>query len=338
MVAHALMEAGVNDAPWRDEHQLAERKTRKMFAVLEQIATALESQGIRAAVIENGGVAYALSRCWGCFASSDLDLLIRREDFVSVEREFIRQGYAACTRGRSLSDSPDDAQFGRRGWKAYRREEPDGVEHWVNLMWRPVVQGWLPIACQLQASELLARSIHVTEHGSDLRVLSPEDQLLVCAAHTASHSYVRGIGLRLQVDVDRIVRRMEIDWEVFLRRARESVGWTVIFPSLAIPKGLWDTPVPVEVLDALVPSRRKQARILESVGRAGLFQRNKPVFGRLKYLLFHAGLCERGLTAGLIAALFPPRAWMREVYGDSSSGTLVSYGRRLASLLRRPRP
>ena len=49
----------------------------------------------------------------------------------------------------------------------------------------------------------------------EYQILSPEDNLLQVALHTAKHSYVRAPGFRLHSDVDRIVCFQEINWNIF---------------------------------------------------------------------------------------------------------------------------
>ena len=84
-----------------------------------------------------------------------------------------------------------------------------------------------------QAEELLARSVPIP--GSAARLLAPEDNLLQVALHTAKHSYVRAPGFRLHTDVDRIVRRQPLNWEVFLTRVMSLEVKTPVYFSRRFP-------------------------------------------------------------------------------------------------------
>ena len=97
--------------------------------------------------------------------------------------------------------------------------------------------------------------------GSAARLLAPEDNLLQIALHTAKHSYVRAPGFRLHTDVDRVVRRQPLNWDLFLTRVIALEVKTPVFFSLAIPRSLFGTPIPDEVLAQLQPHPWKLALI-----------------------------------------------------------------------------
>ena len=101
--------------------------------------------------------------------------------------------------------------------------------------------------------------------GTKVGILSPEDNLLQVCVHTAKHSYVRAPGLRLHLDVERIVAHKQIDWEVFLRKVKDAHVKTSTYYSLYLANMLFGTPIPQAVLDALHPGDRKNRKLLKLI-------------------------------------------------------------------------
>ena len=188
---------------------------------------------------------------------------------------------------------------------------------------------WIRPDQEPKAEELLARSIPIP--GSAVRLLAPEDNLLQVTLHTAKHSYVRAPGFRLHTDVDRIVRRQPLDWDLFLRRVMSLKVKTPVYFSLAIPRFLFGTPIPAEVLAQLRPPPWKMRLITNWLQRVGLFNPDEHKFGRVGFVLFTALLYDD--LRGLLRGLFPGKTWMQAHYRFHRSWLLpYYYGRRLADL------
>ena len=339
MMAHGLMDAiGETNLPahWIEAHRVAYLKTTAFLRELDHLSWLLADQGVPTVAIENGGIAHGVYPCKGCFASSDLEVLVERRHLSLVDEILIREGYERASRGRSMSEDPVQWDRDIRGWDNYRKVLDRGIVFWLNLQWRPVLRRWLPMGRELSTAELIARSVQIAEDSTHVRLLAPEDNLLVCAWHTASHSYVRGPGVRLQLDVDRLVRRVSINWDIFLSRARTHKVAAIVFPSLAIPKALFGTPIPERVLKDLVPSARRRQAIMHMIERASVFSRGLHKFSPLEFVWLEAHLCDDSVLAGLLRVFFPPVEWMQEGYGFRNKLALpYCYAHRLTDLARR---
>ena len=339
MMAHGLMDAiGETNLPahWIEAHQVAYLKTTAFLEELDRLSWLLTDHGVPTVVIENSGIARGVYPCRGCFASNDLEILVDRRHLSLVDQILIENGYERASRERCMSEDPARWDRDIRGWDNYRKVLDGDIVFWINLQWRPILRRWLPMGHELSTTELIARSVQITEDATCVRLLSPEDNLLVCALHTASHSYVRGPGVRLQLDVDRLVRRVSIDWDVFLSRAKSHEVAAIAFPSLAIPKALFGTPIPDRVLNDLVPSAQRRRRIMQIIERTSVFNRGPHKFSPLKLIWLEAHLCDDGVLAGLFRVFFPPVEWMQEGYGFRNKLALpYYYAHRLTDLARR---
>jgi len=303
---------------------------------LDEVAEAFDAAGLRFAAIEGGGIAAAGMCCPGCFASSDIDVLVALRDMPEADKIVRQFGFVRDLRENRFSDDPTQPDFADRGLWVYRKDLAGGLRFWLNPLWSPVVRRWCPPPGEMVAGDLLARSVRVTARNTRLRVPSTEDFLISCCVHTASHSYVRDIGLRLQLDVARVLWHGKPDWATVVRRARERGLGGTVFPALAIPRDLWGVDVPPGVLDELVPSADRRRAMLRPLVRAGLFQNGRSKFGRVSYVWFESTLFDGGRIAALWRVLFPPREWMRSGYKIRGGVRLAyCYVRRLVGLTLR---
>lgn len=218
----------------------------------------------------------------------------------------------------------------RSGGTEYTCQLPDGSKFWFELQWRPVAGRWINEDQEPSTDELLSRSISI--QGSCARLLAPVDNLLQVCLHTAKHSYVRAPGFRLHTDVDRIVRRCDIDWELLVISIKRCHVRTAAYFSLSLAATLLRTPIPEVVLQQIRPAAWKKGLIESSLRRAGLFDPYQHKWSRLAYVVFNLLLYDT--LPDLIRAVFPSRQWMSECYGSTSRLNLpLMYVRRIGALL-----
>jgi hypothetical protein len=329
LVAHVLMDIAGAEIPaaWRQAHDETWQRISSYLGELDRLAARLVEDGIPLVALKNGGIARGIFPCPGCCPMGDLDVLVAKRHFRRAHELLLDEGYTFEFRSPLEKASLEAAESG--GGAEYWRVLPGGEKLWLELQWRPVAGRWIRPDQEPEAEALLAGSIPIG--GSAARLLAPEDNLLQIALHTAKHSYVRAPGFRLHTDVDRVVHRQRLNWEVFLARVRSLGVKTPVYFSLAIPRFLFGTPIPDEVLVQLQPPAWKLALITNWLQRAGLFNPDAPKFGRAGFVFFTALLYD-DLT-GLWRGLFPGKAWMRVHYRFHSSWLLpYYYARRLVDL------
>ena len=329
LLAHVLMEIFGSEvpAPWRQAHGETFQRLSLYLGELDRLAARLAEDGIPLVALKNGGIARGIFPCPGCCPMGDLDVLVEKRHFRRAHELLQDADYTFEFRSPLEKASLEAAEQG--GGAEYWKILPGGARLWLELQWRPVAGRWIRPDQEPKAEELLARSIPIP--GSAARLLAPEDNLLQVALHTAKHSYVRAPGFRLHTDVDRIVRRQPLNWDLFLTRVMSLEVKTPVYFSLAIPQSLFGTPIPDEVLARLKPPPWKIALITGWLQRVGLFNPNAPKFGRAGFVLFTALLYDD--LKGLFRGLFPGKAWMRAQYRFHSSWLLpYYYGRRLVDL------
>ena len=330
IVAHALIDAyGAEDVPlrWVRVHEENFRRISAYLAELDRVAEKLAGESIRLVVLKNGGIARSIYPCPGCCPMGDLDILVEKRHFRRAHKILLDDGYQF--EFRSPLEEAKLEVVERDGGAEYWKILPGGEKLWIELQWRPVAGRWIRPDQEPSTEELMARSVPIL--GTAVRLLAPEDNLLQMALHTAKHSYVRAPGFRLHLDIDHIVRRQMVDWDVFVNRVMKLQVKTPVFFSLALPKVLFGTPVPDAVLDDLKPDQWKISIINRWLQSAGLFNPDEQKFGRIGYVLFNALLYDD--LRGLVKAGFPDRVWMSERYGIKSCQHLpLLYLKRLLNL------
>ena len=332
-VAHALMaDRGHDNVPahWQMAHKKTDERISAYMVELDRIAALLDKEGIPLVALKNAGIARGIYDCLGCCPMGDLDVLVERRHFCRAHQILTDDGYHFEFRSPLEEAGLEVAE--KSGGAEYWKILSNGEKLWFELQWRPVAGRWIRPDQEPSAEDLMARSVPIA--GTVVRLLSPEDNLIQVSLHTAKHTYVRAPGFRLHTDVDRIVRRQPLDWDLFLKRMQELEVKTAVYFSLAIPKAIFQTPVPDEVLERLKPSKWKEQLITKWLQSAGLFNPDKKKFGRLGYVLFTSLLHDD--LSGLWRGMFPNRRWMRDRYGFTNNLLLPYYHlRRIADLIVR---
>lgn len=326
-VGHALRERGIDlPAAWHEVHQQTERRIARYMAELDAIAKALKAKNIPLVALKNAGIARALHDCLGCCPMGDLDALVRRQDFREAHQVLVKLGYQFEFRSPLERAEIDEAELG--GGSEYWKQLDDGSRLWFELQWRPIAGRWLRPDQEPSAEELMARSIDVPQ--TDVKLLSPTDNLLQVAVHTAKHSYVRAPGFRLHTDVDRIVNAQEIDWDMFMADVKRRELKTAVYFSLRIPAELFATPIPTDVIAELSPPAWKTSQLNRQLLKAGLLYPDRPKFSRVGYIGFNALLYDS--WSGLWRGLFPAAAWMRQRYQAEGFWLYPAYFQRIVGL------
>lgn len=331
-LAHALLGDAVHTDSdrWAGRHQETQRKIQSYLLELDRIGAEMNRASIPVIALKNAGITRALFDCPGCSPMGDLDILVRPSDFRRAHQLLIDDGYEF--EFRSDLEDKNLVWAEKSGGAEYWKILASGEKLWLELQWRPVAGRWIRSDQEPDADDLFARSQPI--EGTQVRLMAPEDNLLQVSLHTAKHSYVRAPGFRLHTDVDRLVHRDTINWDRFVSRVYDLGVKRAVYYSLAIPKMVFGSDVPDDVLSTLRPTEHKDRRIWAAIREAGLFHPHQQKFSKLGYIVFNMLMYDD--VKGLARGVFPPASWMREKYGCRNRFLLPYYhGRRILDLLTR---
>ena len=331
IVAHALAIAlGEENVPkhWREKYKEVNDRTLSYMNELEKVGRLLRSNNIELLALKNSGITKGLYPHFGACPMGDVDVLVRKTDFRRAHSVLMEAGYTLKFRSALEEDDINKAERG--GGAEYSVTLENGEHLWFELQWRPVAGRWIQQAQEPRSEDLVERSKPIKN--SAVRLLSPEDNLLQVALHTAKHSFVRSPGFRLHTDVDRIATVEDIDWAIFIDRVCQLKTKTAVYFSLAMAKNLLGTEIPGSVIESLRPNRLKVKLMNVWLERVGIFEPEAPKWSKVGYILFVSLLFDS--FSDFFDGVIPPKQQMKEQYGFSSSLLLPFYhSKRIVDLL-----
>lgn len=314
VVAANLMEIQVTDIPdyWLVPYQELNNRIRQYVKEVKNIGKHMKDRNIPLVVLKNGGICLSLMSDYGKCPMGDIDTLVKKEDFLVAHEVLLNLGYQLKFRS-ALEDERIEEAFNNGSAEYYKIIE-NGMDLWLELSWRSVAGRWIRPDQEPDTNDLINKAYEVDETG--IFVLSPEDNLLQVALHTAKHSYVRAPGFRLHLDVDRIVSKTEIDWDVFIERVKRLKVCVPVYFSLFIPKLLFNTDVPNYVLEEISPGPLKKYIITKWLKKVGLMYPHEDKFTKMGYIFFTMLLYDS--FGDLLKAIVPEKKWLKERYGIKS--------------------
>ncbi len=294
-------------AEWEKAFLLEKRRLDFLKQTAIQVCQLMADYGIPMVILKNGGIMMdMIPEAIKC-PMEDIDSLIRKSDFYKAHNLLIENGFTFKFRSEYEAEKLEEAY--RDGSTEYFITMPTGEKIWFELAWRAVAGRWIRPDLEPDTDGFIERSHIVGD--TKVRVLSPEDNLLQVCIHTAKHSYVRAPGLRLHMDVDRIVAHTHIDWELFLKKVKAAHVCTSTYLSLYIPSVILHTQIPQWVLDELRPKNIK--RIIKLLSEAGLTHPHVKKFSKIKFFLFQTALYDK--KEDLVRVIYPSTVWMQRRYG-----------------------
>ena len=304
---------------WIDCYKIIHNKITLYLKELDRVAGLFFNHDIPLIALKNSGIVRGLYQFPGLVPMGDVDTLVKRSDFIKAHTILINNGYKLV--------SPDkyhvaDEKIGyRTGGSEYKTLLSDGSQLWFELQWRPVEGRFLRPDQEPDGDLLIDRSLSL--NNTKVRILSPEDNLLQVCLHTAKHSYVRAPGFRLHLDVDRITNFQKINWEVFLENVFFHKVQIPTFFSLSIPKTLFNTEIPRQVLKEINPNIIKVYFLTKWIRNIGLLNPNEKKFGKIGYIVWTILLYDS--LYGFFKALFPDKEWMINQYLIKNNKYLLYY-------------
>jgi hypothetical protein len=298
---------------WHNNYNETRKRLSFMIDKLKEVSNNLHNAGIPIVALKNGGIAVAMIDDIAKCPMGDIDTLVNKKDFIKAHNILLEMGFKFMF--RSEFEFEDLQMAFKDGGSEYLFKDSNGNEMWFEMSWRPMAGRWIRPDKEPKAEDLINNSVYASS--SKVKVLSPEDNLLQVAVHTAKHSYVREPGFRLHLDVDRIVKYNMIDWELFLKKVNEVGVNTAVYFSLFIPSVVFSTPIPKPVLNALKPNSLKNYLIKFYLKKAKLLHPIEDKFSKFDFIIFHILLYDKFTDA--IKVIFPSIKWLKIKYNFSNN-------------------
>ena len=329
-VAAALVESlapAGRPAYWVSLLEANERRVESLIEGLKKVTVELDARSCPYAVVEGGGVLLGSDLPFSEYCSGDFDVTVSEKTWARAKDAPAAAGFVARERD------------GRVPWyrTEYGRKVERGTE-WIALGCSPFDRSWVPLRYSDRTDVWLERRVE-SRRVPGLFVLSPSDALALVSGHNSIHSYVHSPGLRLHVDVDRLVRDNSIDWDSYLHEVRAMGIPTRAFVALSVAVGLLGSPVPRRVLRELYPGAKRWGTIQAILASDSAVANGRPKLARRKAITLEMLLEEGGPLQWMMWAANPPQDWLVNHFGRDTGGAQDTRLRlqtsRLLDVLRR---
>jgi len=248
--AHIFMTLNCDKEYWQKKHDFFIKKNKEIISLLDLVFTRMKEYGCKSLTLtENFGVVLSSNSCIGCFGSGDVDLsadIIEINEIVSVLNSL---GFYGKKQPKSIGEyTGQSIQF-------YNSKAID-TGFWINVIWKPVTRAFLiqdKYEARLANDRVVAKLIPNTE----IRVLNDTSLMYFCALHISSgHYYTLTPGLRLYVDIDRLARGCNINWDDILRWVEEDNAGIRVAVVMYLSHKLFKTPIPKKVFEKALKNKR----------------------------------------------------------------------------------
>ncbi|MDO4803608.1 MAG: nucleotidyltransferase family protein [Lachnospiraceae bacterium] len=186
----------------------------KMTGELVKLYRIFAENGIRAVPLKGAVLAKMLYADPTCRHATDIDMLIRHEDFDAARKILAERGY---TSGKSYVSTPKKTEVYESKFHDYDFVSPNDVK--LELHWR---------VADIRAAEILTcdNAISVISfYGQELPTYTPEEWLVYLAYHGVHHGYM---WMKWLVDFETMARYSGVDRKAAMALAEEKgLAWAL---------------------------------------------------------------------------------------------------------------
>lgn len=248
--AHILCGLDCDSDYWNNIHENFIARNKSIKILLNSLFQKSKILGVRSLTLtENFASVLSSDSCIGCFSSGDVDLSasIDEKELIISSMESI--GFIVFKRKKSANISDKQCLM-------FFNDELFGSGFWFNVVWTPVTRDYFyqeKYKKRLNSDRLFNTNLI---KGTSIKVLSDTSLLYFCCLHIASgHYYTLSPGIRLFVDIDRLIRSKNIHWSDILSWENEDDAGIRISMTLYLCHKLLKTPIPDVFYNKLVSNK-----------------------------------------------------------------------------------
>lgn len=237
---------------WQPKYDFYLKRNNEVKALLNDIFIRLKDYDCKSLTLtENFAVVLSSDTSIACFSSGDVDLSADIAD---------REAITECLNSLNYFSKEQPEKIGEYSGQSMMFFNKDIIEggFWVNVVWKPVTRAFLvqdKYDVRLTRDRVNATLVPDTE----IRVLDDTSLMYFCALHiSAGHYFTLSPGIRLYVDIDRLARNKEIDWDKIIEWSEEDEAGIRIAMTLCICNKVLKTPIPEKVFEPIYKNRRNR--------------------------------------------------------------------------------
>lgn len=309
-VAYTISKTNVEKSFWQKKYNYFRDRNIKMLKLLDGIFKEMKNKNIPIFLYENFGSLLLSGEDIGLFCSGDVDLcssLEYKEEIIKVLSSF---GYFLRIRKYENLNV----------WTEFCNKAGTN-DIWINVMWVPITEKVLAVAPEID-SQFFFNNIAPIKN-LNINVPSRTNLLFLCLLHTSVHKYTCSPGMKLNVDIDRLVISGKISWEKIVALAIKYNVKRRIAISLMLASDFLSTPVPQKTIIELGGSEYNAKKAYNYlVGHTFLANKSDEI-NRFRSFYLAALLHDKGLLIGFLRILFPERKWLSKIYSAPNENNIL---------------
>ena len=309
-VAYTMSKTNIEKSFWQKKYNYFRDRNTKIVELLDAIFKEMKNKNIPIFLYENFGSLLLSGENIGLFCSGDVDLCSSLEYKEEVMKVFSSFGYFPKIRKYETLNI----------WTEFCNINKSN-DIWINVQWTPLAEKVFPVAPDIN-SNIFFKNIFTIDN-SNIQVLSRTYLLFLCLLHTSVHKYTCSPGMKLNVDIDRLIISGKIEWKQIINFAiKYNVKRRVVL-SLMLAYDFLNTPIPKKIILEL-GGDQSLTRMIYRYLMGNSFLANEGIaLNRFRTLYLAVLLHDSGILAGFFRAFFPDSKWLVKIYDKTSEKNLV---------------
>ena len=238
------------------------------YTELEKIQKTFNAEGIELILLKGSHLARFVYRDIGLRAMSDIDLMVKKEEFLKAVELLFQMGFGAPSEDKLELIERCKANFNKIA--SNLRHFPSLVDQRnkvkLDLHFSPVK---IAAPFNIDIDGLWERSKKTEINGTKALLLSPEDLLLHISIHNSYNHKFKFYGIKAICDTAQTLNYYgtEIDWDRLKQRAYEWGAQKSLYLTLRLTQDILGVVIADEILDSLKPESCSQNIVAEAKRR-----------------------------------------------------------------------
>jgi len=309
-VAYTMSKTNIEKPFWQEKYIYFRERNIKIVKLLDAIFKEMKNKNVPIFLYENFGSLLLSGEDIGLFCSGDVDLcssLEYKEEVIKVLSSF-----DYFVRIRNYENLNVWTQF---------CNTTGTNDIWISVQWTPLAEKVFPIAPDIN-SNIFFKNIFSIDN-SNIQVLSRTYLLFLCLLHTSVHKYTCSPGMKLNVDIDRLIISGKIEWKQIINFAIKYNVKRRVALSLMLAYDFLNTPIPKKIISELGGDQFLTRMIYKYLVGNSFLANEGIEFNRFRTLYLAVLLHDFGILAGFFRAFFPESKWLVKIYGKAGKKNLV---------------
>ncbi len=309
-VAYTMLKTDIEKSFWQKKYNYFRDRNTKIVKLLDAIFKEMKNKKIPIFLYENFGSLLLSGEDIGLFCSGDVDLCSSLEYKEKVIKVLSSFGYFLRIRKYENLNV----------WTEFCNTAGTN-DIWINVMWTPVTEKVLAVAPEIDSKFFLNDIVPIKN--LNINVPTRTNLLFLCLLHTSVHRYTCSPGMKLNVDIDRLVISGKISWEKIVTLAIKYNVKRRIAISLMLASDFLGASVPQKTIIELGGSEYNTKKAYNYlVGHSFLANKSDEI-NRSRSFYLAALLHDKGLLIGFLRILFPERKWLSKIYSTPNKNNIL---------------